>query len=33
MSARAPDRVFAGVGHNLPQQALQAFAQAVVGGF
>ena len=28
--ARAPTRVFTGIGHNLPQQALQAFAQAVV---
>ena len=27
--ARAPARAFTGIGHNLPQQALQAFAQTV----
>jgi hypothetical protein len=31
-SARAPGRVFAGVGHNLPQEAPQAHARAVVNG-
>jgi pimeloyl-ACP methyl ester carboxylesterase len=29
MSTRAPARVFTGVGHNLPQEAPRAFAQAV----
>jgi hypothetical protein len=35
LTARAPGRVFTGVGHNLPQEATQAIAQAVadVDGF
>jgi hypothetical protein len=30
MSARAQARVFTGIGHNLPEQAPQAFIQVVV---
>jgi hypothetical protein len=32
-SARAPGRVFTGVGHNPLQEVAQAFTQAVVDGF